>query len=100
MLNILHYESTTIQHADFPDVHVVNDPYPIQFGSGGRITVITRCMGTFTGEMHGPNGELIAPTGKAFDLDFATTAKWEGDVLVEEYVSWDSALQAQQIGLA
>jgi hypothetical protein len=26
----------------FPDMHVYSDPYPIQFGSGDRITVITR----------------------------------------------------------
>jgi len=35
----------------FPDVHVDNDPYPIQFGSGDWITVISRTTGTFTGEM-------------------------------------------------
>ncbi len=84
----------------FPDVHVDNDPYPIQFGSGDWTTVITRCSGTFSGEMTLPDGTVIAPSGKAFDLDFATTAKWEGDLLVEEYVFWDSALQAQQVGLA
>jgi len=84
----------------FPDVHVGNDPYPIQFGSGDWITVITRATGTFTGEMVLPGGTVIAPTGKAFDLDFATTARWDGDLLIEEYVLWDSALQAQQIGLA
>lgn len=84
----------------FPDVHVDNDPYPIQFGSGDWITVITRTTGTFTGEMILPDGNVIAPTGKAFDLNFATTAKWDGDLLIEEYVFWDSALQAQQIGLA
>jgi ketosteroid isomerase-like protein len=33
----------------FPDVHVYNDPYPIQFGSDDWITVITRTTGTFTG---------------------------------------------------
>jgi hypothetical protein len=86
--------------AIFPDVRVDNDPYPLQFGSGDWISVITRCTGTFTGEMALPDGNVIAPTGKAFDLDFATTARWEGDLLVEEYVFWDSALQAQQIGLA
>jgi hypothetical protein len=84
----------------FPDVHVNNDPYPIQFGSGDWITVITRATGTFTGEMILPDGNVIAPTGKAFDLDFATTAQWDGDLLIEEFVLWDSALQAQQIGLA
>ena len=62
--------------------------------------MITRCTGTFSGEMPGADGAVIAPTGKAFDLDFTTTARWEGKLLIEEYVSWDSALQAQQIGLA
>jgi hypothetical protein len=84
----------------FPDVQVHNDPYPIQFGSGDWITVITRVTGTFTGEMTLPDGSVIAPTGKAFNNDFATTARWDGDLLIEEYVFWDSALQAQQIGLA
>jgi len=34
------------------------------------------------------------------DVTFSTTAKWEGEQLVEEYVSWDSGLMAQQIGTA
>ena len=53
-----------------------------------------------TGEMNLPDGNVIAPTGKAFDLDIATTARWDGDLLIEEFVFWDSALQAQQTGLA
>jgi hypothetical protein len=84
----------------FPDVDVHNDPYPTQFGSGDWITVITRTTGTFKGEMNLPNGTVIAPTGKEFDLNFSTTAKWDGDVMIEEFVFWGSALQAQQIGLA
>src|SRR5438034_876177 len=35
----------------FPDIHVYSDPYPIQFGSGDWITVVTNATGTFTGEM-------------------------------------------------
>ena len=84
----------------FPDVHVQTDPYPLQFGSGDWITVITRTTGTFTGEMRLPDGKVIAPTGKAFDLNFATTAKYDGEAMIEEFVFGDSALQAQQIGLA
>lgn len=84
----------------FPDVRVVNDPYPVQFGRGDWITVVTRASGTFMGQMRLPDGTVIDPTGKSFDLDFATTARWDGDLLIEEYVLWDSALQAQQIGLA
>ncbi len=84
----------------FPDVHVHNDPYPIQFGSGDWITVVSRITGTFTGEMKLPNGKVVAPTGKAFDVEFAQTVKWDGDLLIEISAFWNSALQAKQIGVA
>jgi hypothetical protein len=84
----------------FPDIHVHNDPYPIQFGSGDWITVVGRVTGTFTGEMVGPDGTVVPPTGKSFDVEFAQTTKWDGDLLLEISAFWDSALQAQQIGLA
>jgi SnoaL-like polyketide cyclase len=83
----------------FPDMHVYNDPYPIQFGSGDWITVVTHATGTFTGEMTLPDGKVIAPTEKAFDVEFGQTVKWDGDQLVEISAFWDAALQARQIGL-
>ena len=84
----------------FPDVHVDNDPYPVQFGSGDWITVVTNVTGTFTGEMVLPDGNVIAPTGKAFDLEFGQTTKWEGDRLIVISAFWDATAQAQQLGLA
>ncbi len=83
----------------FPDVHVHNDPYSIQFGSGDWITVVTHITGTFTGEMTLPNGKLISPTGKSFDVEFAQTIKWDGDQIIEIAAFWDAAQQSQQIGL-
>jgi hypothetical protein len=43
---------------------------------------------------------VIPGTGKSFEVDLATTARWEAGLMVEERVFWDSALLAQQIGLA
>ena len=83
----------------FPDMHV-NTPYPIQFGSGDWISVVTRATGTFTGEMTLPDGTVIPPTGKAFDVEFGQTSKWDGDRLIWIAAFWDSALQAKQLGLA
>ena len=83
----------------FPDVHV-HLPYPVQFGSGDWITVVTRATGTFTGEMTLPDGTVIPPTGKAFDLEFGQTSRWDGDRLIVISAFWDSALQARQLGLA
>jgi hypothetical protein len=83
----------------FPDVHV-HTPYPIQFGGGDWITVVTNVTGTFTGEMTGPDGNVISPTGKAFDLEFAQTSKWDGDQLIVISAFWDASLQANQLGLS
>ena len=82
----------------FPDVRV-HTPYPIQFGDGDWITVVTRVTGTFTGEMTGPDGNVIPPTGKAFDLEFAQTSKWDGDQLIVISAFWDATLLVGQIGL-
>jgi SnoaL-like polyketide cyclase len=78
----------------FPDMHVYSDPYPIQFGS------VTRATGTFTGEMTLPDGTVIPPTGKAFDVEFGQTTKWDGDQLIVISAFYDAAIQRQQIGLA
>jgi SnoaL-like polyketide cyclase len=83
----------------FPDMHV-NTPYPVQFGSGDWITVVTNVTGTFTGEMTLPDGSMIPPTGKAFDLEFAQTSKWDGDQIIVISAFWDANLQAQQLGVA
>jgi ketosteroid isomerase-like protein len=84
----------------FPDVHVHNDPYPIQFGQGEWLTVISKMTGTFTGEMVGPDGTPIPPTGKSFEVKFTTIGRWREGRLVEEWVFWDQPLLLEQIGLA
>jgi hypothetical protein len=47
-----------------------------------------------------PDGKVIAPTGKAFDLEFGQTTKWDGDRLIVIAAFWDANLQAKQLGLA
>jgi hypothetical protein len=47
-----------------------------------------------------PDGNVVPPTGKAFDLEFAQTSMWAGDQLIVISAFWDSAVQRQQIGLA
>src|SRR3981189_1317783 len=49
----------------FPDISGHSDPYPIQFGSGDWITVVTNTRGSFTGEMVLLDGKVIAGTGKS-----------------------------------
>ena len=93
-----HAEAMEQMFRIFPDVHV-HLPYPVQFGSGDWITVVTRTTGTFTGEMTLPDGTVIPPTGEAFDIEFGQTSRWDDDRLVVISAFWDSAQQARQLGL-
>ncbi len=83
----------------FPDIRV-HTPYPIQFGDGDWITVVTNVTGTFTAPMTLPDASVIPPTGNSFDLEFGQTSKWEGDQLIVISAFWDSAVQARQLGMA
>jgi ketosteroid isomerase-like protein len=83
-----------------PDLHVHNDPYEVQFGQDDWTLALSRMTGTFTGEMTAPDGSVIPPTGKAFDVQFTTIALWRDDMIAEERVIWDQLSLLQQIGLA
>jgi SnoaL-like polyketide cyclase len=84
----------------FPDIHVDNDPYQVQFGDGDWMTVVTKATGTFSGELVLPDGKVIPGTGRPFEVIFSATARWEGELLAEEWVFWDGQVMAQQIGIA
>ncbi len=84
----------------FPDTQLQNSPYTVSFGSGDWTATICSVKGTFSGELTMPDGTKVAPTGKEYHVKFCTIARWDGDRLTEEFVFWDSALQAQQIGLS
>jgi hypothetical protein len=53
-----------------------------------------------TGPMQGPDGNEIPPTGKAFEVDFFTVAKWDNDQIVEENLMYDLVGFMRQIGLS
>src|SRR5688572_20115929 len=69
----------------FPDNHVGNWPYRVFFASGDWTCSIARFTGTMNGPMNGPAGVEIPPTGKSFEVDFCTVARWNDDgEIVEE----------------
>lgn len=53
-----------------------------------------------TGPMVGADGTEIAPTGKSFDVDFCTVARWENGQIVEENLFFDAVTFMKQIGLS
>ncbi len=84
----------------FPDQHVGNRPYKVLFASGDWTCSVARFRGTMTGPLRGPDGQEIPPTGKAFDVDFCTVARWDKGQIVEENLFYDLVTFLQQIGLS
>lgn len=84
----------------FPDQRVENRPYKVFFASGDWVLSIARYTGTMTGPLVLQDGTEIPPTGKSFDVDFATVGHWEDGQMIEEYLFYDIATFNQQVGLA
>src|SRR5690348_16457755 len=85
----------------FPDNKVHNRPYKTLFASGEWTCSIARFTGTMKGSMQGPGGKEIPPTGKSFEVDFCTVARWdENGQIVEENLFYDTVGMMKQIGLA
>jgi predicted ester cyclase len=82
----------------FPDGHMHNRPYRVSFASGDWVCTIARFTGTMTGPMTGPDGKEIPPTGKSFDVEACTVARWEDGQIVEENVFYDQATRMKQRG--
>jgi len=83
----------------FPDQRVGNRPYRVFFANGDWTCSIARFTGTMKGAMRGPDGKEVPPTGKSFDVEFCTVARWDDDQIVEENLFYDLVTFMRQIGL-
>lgn len=73
----------------FPD-NKVKHPYHLLFGEGDATGYVGQFTGTFTGPFELPDGTVVQPTGKAFDLIMSTIARWRNGKIVEEYLFYDT----------
>lgn len=84
----------------FPNQRVDNRPYKVFFASGDWTCSIARYTGTMTGPMRTPDGKEIPPTGKSFDVDLCTVARWDDNgQIIEEIIFYDLATMMRQLGL-
>jgi SnoaL-like polyketide cyclase len=60
---------------------------------------MARFRGTMTGPMRGPDGKDIPPTGKKFDVEFYTVARWQNGQIVEENLMYFLVTIMKQIWL-
>jgi len=83
----------------FPD-NKVHHPYYILFGEDEFTCFVTHFTGTFTAPLEMPDGTVVQPTGKPFDLLYSTAARWRDGKIIEEYLFYDNGAFLSQVGLA
>ena len=84
----------------FPDQRVDNRPYKVFFASGDWTCSIARYSGTMTGPMRTPDGKEIPPTGKSFEVDLCTVARWDDNgQIIEEIIFYDLVSLMRQLGI-
>lgn len=76
------------------------DARRVFFASGDWTCSVARMRGTMKGSMRLADGTEIPPTGKSFDVDFYTVAKWHEGQIVEENLMYDLVTFLKQIGLS
>ena len=84
----------------FPDQHLDNRPYKVLIADGDWTCSVAHFTGTMTGPMKGSGGSEIRPTGKSFEVDFCTVARWDDEQIVEENLFYDLVTFMKQIGLS
>ena len=84
----------------FPDQHLDNRPYKVLISDGEWTCSVAHFTGTMTGPMKGSGGSEIPPTGKSFEVDFCTVARWDDEQIVEENLFYDLVTFMKQIGLS
>ena len=76
-----------------------NNPYRVMFGSGDWTCTIAKWRGKMVGPWQGLDGKVHAPTGKTFELEFCTVARWKDGEIVEENLFYDQVGFLRQIGV-
>lgn len=94
-----HREEGVQMFKTFPDNRVENRPYKVFIASGDWTCSIARFHGTMQGPMVLADGTTIPPTGKRFEVDFCTVARWHDGQIVEENLFYDPVGMMQQLGI-
>ena len=76
-----------------------NNPYMVQFGEGDWTCTVARWKGTMKGPIKAPDGRIVPPTGRSFELEFCTVARWKDGEIVEEKLFFDQIGLLRQIGV-
>ena len=84
----------------FPDQHLINNPYKIMLAQNDWTCTVADFTGTMKGPMTMPDGTVVRPTNKKFQIDFCTVAHWnERGEIVEENLFYDLMGMLKQIGM-
>ncbi|MGW3955961.1 ester cyclase [Streptomyces sp. NPDC004752] len=84
--------------AQFPENHVVTQPYLAAFGHGDQTCTVARLRGRMTRPVRLPDGTDRAATGRSFDVTFTTVCRWRAGAILEQYEFVDRTSLGRALG--
>ena len=92
----VHIQDVSWFFAWAPDTHV--ERHIVRFGQGEWSGAVGILKGTFTEPMPTPDGNILQPTGNAYEITFATIAHWNDEgKMDQEYLFWDNQYFFKQL---
>lgn len=93
-----HLTDMRLTFATYSDAAPHNHNYKVLFGEGDWTIALARASGTNDGPLIGPKGELVPPTMRTVTYDLMTIVRWNGGLMMEEFLWTDNPSVYRQLG--
>lgn len=94
-----HLQDMRLTFSSFSDAAPHNHNYKVEFGEGDWTVALARAQGTNDGPLPGPTGNLLPPNRKVAVYDLMTISRWNGGLMMEEYLWTDNPRLYRLLGL-
>jgi ketosteroid isomerase-like protein len=97
---IEHHRDESVAFFSVFDNRLQNRPYQVLLAQDDWTCSVARWTGRMIGPMTLPDGRTVPSTGRSFELDFCTVARWRDDGrIAEENLFYDQLGLYRQIGV-
>lgn len=94
-----HIHDMQVTFSMYSDAAPHNHNYKVIFGEGDWTVALAQAKGTNDGPFQGPSGEWLPPTDRTVEYDLMSIVRWNGGLMMEEYLWTDNPSVYRQVGL-
>ncbi|KAJ3523023.1 hypothetical protein NM208_g12615 [Fusarium decemcellulare] len=94
-----HIEDLRLTFSTYSDAAPHNHNYRVIFGEGDWTVALAKAGGVNDGPLPDLSGNWLPPTERTISFDLMTISRWNGGMMMEEYLWSDSPAMYRQLGV-